>query len=280
MKICRLIFSIAIAVIFLTSCEVPDKTQADLDEAYQLGYNDGYAAAMASNTQHQVVEDNSEEVIIDEESGDTAEDNISQSSSAIDNSNSSMVQPQPASQIPEQTEEIVPPVPDIVTVIAAMQSTAPVIDTKTITVYEDGYASDMVFFPGDHIGEYNGVQVDDMFNLSSDAHNEKYYTVTDDLKNVENTLRNADGKTWFDLGYTNCIPIIRYDSHLNKYEENPYDMVHPGWSHSYAIMYSCTWSDGTPRFGVYYIRVHNSTDQEVMAVLCPIESVSDGLNLW
>ena len=132
--------------------------------------------------------------------------------------------------------------------------------------------------PGEHIGVYNGIQVDDMLSLSSRAYQEKYYTVTDDLQKVENTLRNAYEKNWLELGYTNCTPAIRYNSRRGVYEESPYDMVHPGWEHTYAALYTCTWSDGTPRCGVYYVRVANNTNQEVMAILCPITTITDGLN--
>ena len=170
---------------------------------------------------------------------------------------------------------------NLIALITAMQTSAPIIDTKPIVLNEGtNYESDMIYMPGEHIGEYNGVQVDNMLNLSSDAYNEKYYTVTDDLKIVEITLQNAYDKNWLEIGYTNCVPAIRYDSAQNRYEENPYDMVHPGWHHTYAVMYKCVWSDGNPRYGVYYISVYNDTDQELMAILCPIQQVSDGMNLW
>ena len=263
--------------ILLTSCEAVDKTPSLLDNDYQRGYEEGYAAALAELSKNQGATECLSEDGNVVEPVDLEEDVISQPSSGSDNSNSSIVQVQPDAQ----SEELNSTVPDILSMISTMQATAPLIDTKTITVYDDeGWASDMIYGPGDHIGEYNGIQVDDMFNLDSDAYNEKYYAVTDDLINVENTLRNAEGKTWLELGYTNCIPVVRYDSKQNRYEENPYDMVHPGWRHRYAVMYSCVWSDGTPRYGVYYISVYNNTDQELMAILCPIQQVSDGMNLW
>lgn len=276
-----LILSIVLLTsLLLTSCEAVDKTPSHLDNDYQSAYEEGYAAAMAELSQNKEAENESEEDN-NAEPINSEEAVASQPSSDSNNGNISTVQTQPDTQDDGRGEEQNATVPDIVSVIAAMQATAPLIDTKTITVYDDeGWASDIIYVSGDHIGEYNGIQVDDMFNLDSDAYNEKYYTVTDDLINVENTLRNAEGKTWLELGYTNCIPAIRYDLKQNRYEENPYDMVHPGWQHTYAVMYSCVWSDGTPRYGVYYIRVSNDTDQEMMAILCPIYSVSDGMNLW
>ena len=213
-----------------------------------------------------------------DDSSKLEESNTSPQSLNTNSGNSTANQSQLNTQNNDQNEEINAPASDIVSLIATMQASAPVIDTKDITVNEGtDYASDLVFASGRHIGEYNGIQVDDMFYLDNDARDEKYYVVTDDLINVKNTLQNAYEKNWLELGYTNCIPIIRYDSRRNVYAENPYDMVHPGWHHTYAVMYSCTWSDGTPRYGVYYVSVSNNTDQEVMAILCPITQITDGL---
>ena len=278
------------ASLLLASCG-STITQADLDAAYQQGYNDGHTASDVMSHQNQESDINSDsndviDSITQEETGDNAESisahtgNTSQQTSNVDNENTSVVQTMPDTQISDSIEEMIAPVPDIVSVIAAMQASAPVIDTSDIILNEGtDFESDAIFMPGTHIGVYNGVQVDDMLSLSSRAYQEKYYVVTDDLKNVENTFRNGYEKTWLELGYTNCIPAIRYDSRNNKYEENPYDMVHPGWQHTYAVLYICTWSDGTPRCGVYYIKVSNNTDQEVMAILCPITQISDGLNI-
>ena len=251
-------------------------TQADLDAAYQQGYNDANSVSeeiVTQPEQQDAISDESDEIV---ESTNPGENVNPQPSSNANSGNSATDQVQIDTQIPDQTEEANAPVPDIVSVIATMQASAPVIDTKTIRINEGtDFESDVI---SDQVGVYNGFAVDQMLTLSSRAYQEKYYTVTDDLKNVENTLRNAEGKNWLELGYTHCIPAIRYDSRNNKYEENPYDMVHPGWQHTYAVLYSCTWSDGTPGYGVYYVRVSNDTDQEVMAILCPIYSITDGLN--
>ena len=273
------------AFIFLSSCGSVI-TQADLDAAYQQGYSDGHSASDDNiSAQNYESEKVLEEYIEDidpttQESTTTSEAATNAQPSPSAGGASSIDQPQPETQGLDQSEVTNATVPDILSVIATMQASAPVIDTSDI-IYNEGtaYESYALFMPGDHIGEYNGVQVDRMLNLSSRASQEKYYVVTDDLKNVENSFRNAYNKTWLELGYTNCIPAIRYDSRNNKYGENPYDMVHPGWEHTYAVLYVCTWSDGTPRCGVYYISVSNNTDQEVMAILCPITSISDGLNM-
>ncbi len=276
-KKARILTIVMSALFLLTSCG-STITQADLDAAYQQGYNDANSVVEedAYPEQQDDASEESDEVV---ESTSTEETTNSQPSSNSDNGNSTTDQVQTDTQISDPVEETNDPAPDVVSVIATMQASAPVIDTKTIRANEGtAFETDVLYQPGEHIGEYNGVQVDTMLCLSSRADQEKYYAVTDDLKNVENTLRNAYDKNWLELGYTHCVPAICYDSRNNKYEENPYDMVHPGWEHSYAVLYTCTWSDGTTRCGVYYVRVSNNTDQEVMAILCPITSITDGLN--
>ena len=273
-----LLFTIMIsAAVLLTSCGSQGITQADLDEAYQQGYSDGYSTATDEDTQPQETESEPEPSI--PEASETPEAPQPSPTMNNDTSPAPQVQPDPdasmSAELADNDDE------NLIALITAMQTSAPIIDTKPIVLNEGtNYESDMIYMPGEHIGEYNGVQVDNMLNLSSDAYNEKYYTVTDDLKIVEITLQNAYDKNWLEIGYTNCVPAIRYDSAQNRYEENPYDMVHPGWHHTYAVMYKCVWSDGNPRYGVYYISVYNDTDQELMAILCPIQQVSDGMNLW
>ena len=266
------------AFVLLASCG-STITQEDLDAAYQQGFNDANSVLEEAVTHVEQQDDVSEE--IDEAVGSisTEETTSSQPYSNSDGGNSATDQTQADTQISDQIEETTSPVPDIVSVIATMQASAPVIDTSDVILNEGtDFESDAIFMPGEHIGVYNGIQVDDMLSLSSRAYQEKYYTVTDDLQNVENTLRNAYEKNWLELGYTNCTPAIRYNSRRGVYEESPYDMVHPGWEHTYAVLYTCTWSDGTPRCGVYYVRVANNTNQEVMAILCPITTITDGLN--
>lgn len=247
-----LLFTIMISVaVLLTSCGSQGITQADLDEAYQQGYSDGYSTATDEDTQPQVTESEPEPSISEEPV-------TPEPSPVTDNAESSTptVQPDPdasmSAELADNDDE------NLIALITAMQASAPIIDA----------------------GEYNGIQVDNMFNLSNVAENEKYTTVTDDLRIVEIALKNAYSKNWLEIGYTNCVPAIRCDSTQNRYDENPYDMVNPGRSHTYAVMYKCVWSDGTPRYGVYYISVYNNTDQELMAILCPIQQVSDGMNLW
>ena len=250
-----LLFTIMISVaVLLTSCGSQGITQADLDEAYQQGYSDGYSIATDEDAQPQVTESEPEPLI--PEASETPE--VPQPSQTMNNDTSPapQVQPDPdasmSAELADNDDE------NLIALITAMQASAPIIDA----------------------GEYNGIQVDNMFNLSNVAENEKYTTVTDDLRIVEIALKNAYSKNWLEIGYTNCVPAIRCDSTQNRYDENPYDMVHPGWHHTYAVMYKCVWSDGTPRYGVYYISVYNNTDQELMAILCPIQQVSDGMNLW
>ena len=272
------------ASVILASCG-STITQADLDAAYQQGYNAGREEVEDIGHPVQKTDDVSKEFTDNSKETDSEETNNIKQPSATDNNTSenatpSVNQPQPDDQITDQSGDIITPVPDIASVIAAMQASAPLIDTKDVILNEGTeYETYDLFMPGEHIGEYNGIQVDQMRIISGRAYQEKYYAVTDDLENVENTLRNAGGKNWFELGYTNCIPAILYDSRRNVYEENPYDMVHPGWEHSYAVLYACVWPDGTPGYGVYYIRVSNDTDHEVMAILCPITYVGDGLNI-